>query len=190
MRLNHPSPALVISLIALFVALGGTSYAAITALPANSVGTKQLKTGAVTGAKLSPAMIRYFLHAGSTLPSGRTEVGDWGAGGVQGADDGGAEARPVFSFALPLAHGLDANHTIYVSGASAPYCPGAGHAARGYLCLYQADGNNASPPDTDDTVNPEVPGQGGTGTHGFAMLLQANSVGNWDISGTYAVTAP
>ena len=38
-RLRAPSPALVISLIALFVALGGTSYAAINALPKNSVGT-------------------------------------------------------------------------------------------------------------------------------------------------------
>jgi hypothetical protein len=33
-RLRTPSPALVISLIALFVALGGTSYAAIK-LPRN-----------------------------------------------------------------------------------------------------------------------------------------------------------
>ena len=51
-RLRAPSPALVISLIALFVALGGTSYAAINALPKNSVGTKQLKKNAVTGAKI------------------------------------------------------------------------------------------------------------------------------------------
>jgi hypothetical protein len=47
-----PSPALVVSLIALFVALGGTSYAAITTLPRNSVGTPQLKNSAVTGAKI------------------------------------------------------------------------------------------------------------------------------------------
>jgi len=52
-----PSPALVVSLIALFVALGGTSYAAITALPANSVGTKQLKNSAVTGAKIKNGAI-------------------------------------------------------------------------------------------------------------------------------------
>jgi hypothetical protein len=38
----RPSPALVVSAVALSVALGGTSYAAIV-LPANSVGTKQLK---------------------------------------------------------------------------------------------------------------------------------------------------
>jgi hypothetical protein len=43
---------LVISLIALFVALGGTTYAA-TSLPANSVGTRQLKNGAVTASKLN-----------------------------------------------------------------------------------------------------------------------------------------
>jgi hypothetical protein len=48
---RRPSPALVISLIALFVALGGTGYAALS-LPKNSVGTKQLKKNAVTGSKI------------------------------------------------------------------------------------------------------------------------------------------
>jgi hypothetical protein len=50
-RLKAPSPALVIALIALFIALGGTSYAAIK-LPKNSVGSKQLKNNAVTGSKI------------------------------------------------------------------------------------------------------------------------------------------
>jgi len=50
-RLRAPSPPLVISLIALFVALGGTTYAA-TNLPANSVGTTQLKNNAVTAPKI------------------------------------------------------------------------------------------------------------------------------------------
>jgi len=40
-----------IALLALFIALGGTTYAA-TALPSNSVGTKQLKKNAVTAAKI------------------------------------------------------------------------------------------------------------------------------------------
>jgi len=51
-RLRAPSPAFVISLIALFVALGGTTYAA-TSLPANSVGTRQIKNKAVTADKLA-----------------------------------------------------------------------------------------------------------------------------------------
>ncbi len=39
---RRPSPGMAVGLIALFVALGGTSYAAIS-LPANSVGTKQVR---------------------------------------------------------------------------------------------------------------------------------------------------
>jgi hypothetical protein len=41
-----------IALLALFVALGGTTYAA-TALPRNSVGSKQLKRNAVTATKIA-----------------------------------------------------------------------------------------------------------------------------------------
>ena len=46
-----PSPAMVVACIALTAALAGTGYAAIR-LPANSVGTAQLRKGAVTGAKV------------------------------------------------------------------------------------------------------------------------------------------
>jgi hypothetical protein len=67
-RLRAPSPALVISLIALFIALGGTSYAAINALPKNSVGTKQLKKNAVTGAKIKNGAVT----AAKINPSGLT----------------------------------------------------------------------------------------------------------------------
>jgi hypothetical protein len=43
--------------IALFVALGGTSYAAVN-LPAGSVGSKQLKRAAVTGPKIAKNAVR------------------------------------------------------------------------------------------------------------------------------------
>ena len=46
-----PSPAMVVACTALAVALGGTSYAAIT-LPRNSVGTKQLQKNSITAFKL------------------------------------------------------------------------------------------------------------------------------------------
>lgn len=55
LRLRAPSPALIVSIIALFAALGGTSYAAFS-LPKNSVGTKQLKDKAVTKAKLASGL--------------------------------------------------------------------------------------------------------------------------------------
>lgn len=41
----------LVGYIALFVALGGTSYAAVS-LPAGSVGTRQIRNGAVTPVKL------------------------------------------------------------------------------------------------------------------------------------------
>jgi hypothetical protein len=50
-RLTRPSPALVISIIALVMATVGTGYAAFK-LPKNSVGTKQVKKNAITGAKV------------------------------------------------------------------------------------------------------------------------------------------
>ena len=50
-KLRLPSPAMVVACLALLIALGGTSYAAIK-LPKNSVGTKQLKTNAVTSPKV------------------------------------------------------------------------------------------------------------------------------------------
>ena len=49
--LGRPSPALVVAVLALIVALGGTGYAAVT-LPAHSVGNKQLKRRAVTTSKI------------------------------------------------------------------------------------------------------------------------------------------
>jgi hypothetical protein len=47
-----PSPALVISLVALFVSLGGASYAV------TQIGTNQIKNGAVTGKKIRNSTIR------------------------------------------------------------------------------------------------------------------------------------
>ena len=68
-------------LIALFVALGGTSYAA-TQLPPNSVGTRQIRSGAITAkkvhngaitsAKLSRSLnaLLHSRHGGAVGPTG------------------------------------------------------------------------------------------------------------------------
>lgn len=46
MKLSRPSPSMAVSVLALFIALGGTGYAAIK-LPANSVGTREIKQRSV-----------------------------------------------------------------------------------------------------------------------------------------------
>lgn len=75
-RLRTPSPAFVVASIALFVALGGTSYAALK-LPKGSVGTKQLKNGAVTKSKISSGTI-------AGLHGERGPMGPQGIQGIQG----------------------------------------------------------------------------------------------------------
>ncbi len=50
--LRLPSPALVVSCVALLITLSGVGYAA-KALPRNSVGTTQLKANAVNGSKVA-----------------------------------------------------------------------------------------------------------------------------------------
>jgi hypothetical protein len=54
-RLRRPSPALVISMISLFLAAGGTTYA--LTLPSNSVGPSQLRRSAVINSKLFPGAV-------------------------------------------------------------------------------------------------------------------------------------
>jgi hypothetical protein len=66
----------VVACLALFVALGGASYAA-TRLPKGSVGTKQLKSGAVTAAKLKPGSV-----TAAKLGPGAVGAPQLGAGAV------------------------------------------------------------------------------------------------------------
>ena len=74
----------VIATLALFLALGGTSYA-VTALPKNSVGTQQLKKNAVTGVKVKDGSLSSADFAAGTLLKGDTgATGATGATGPQG----------------------------------------------------------------------------------------------------------
>jgi hypothetical protein len=52
-RRRHLTPALVVAIAALVVALGGTGYAALS-IPKGSVGTAQLRNRAVTPSKIVP----------------------------------------------------------------------------------------------------------------------------------------
>jgi hypothetical protein len=86
---RRPSPALVISLIALFVALGGTGYAALK-LPKNSVGSRQIKTGAVGSSEVKDGSLRRRDFGKGQVPAGprgaEGPVGPAGANGTDGSD--------------------------------------------------------------------------------------------------------
>ncbi len=91
MRFKRPSPAMAVALLALFVALGGTSYATVSlVVPQNSVGTAQLKNDSVTRAKLAHGEITSVLiKKGSLMASdfapGQILAGPAGPTGPAGA---------------------------------------------------------------------------------------------------------
>jgi hypothetical protein len=87
---RRASYANVTATLALFVALGGTGYAAIK-LPANSVSTKQIKNRAVTRQKLASSAvdsskIRNRSVAGIDLAVGSVETTKVRDGSLAGAD--------------------------------------------------------------------------------------------------------
>src|SRR5437660_1567173 len=92
--LTETRVANVLALLALFIALGGTSYAALS-LPKNSVGTGQIKPRAVTLSKLSTSARKSLKGqsgpagptgpAGPSGPAGPTGLtGDTGMTGARG----------------------------------------------------------------------------------------------------------
>ncbi len=104
--IRRPSPALVISCVALALALGGTSFAAVSALPKNSVGTPQLKASAVTSAKvMNRSLLRADfapgqLPAGPAGPAGPTgPAGPAGPAGVSAVER--VETTTVINSASP-----------------------------------------------------------------------------------------
>lgn len=83
LKVRRPSPATLIALVALFVALGGTSYA-VTKLPKNSVGAAQIKKNAVTSAKVKNGTLAVADLSKAAQTSLRGQTGPQGAAGAQG----------------------------------------------------------------------------------------------------------
>jgi hypothetical protein len=82
-----------VALLALFVALGGTSVAASNALlPRNSVGTMQLRNGAVTKKKINKKTVR-ALRGNRGARGAQGAQGAQGLQGVQGAQGVPGTAR-------------------------------------------------------------------------------------------------
>ena len=115
------TPSLIISVIALFVALGGASYAAVT-LPTNSVGSVQIKNNAVTSAKVKDHSLLAADFRSGQLPAGATgAVGATGAAGAAGVGSAlgftGSSGMTIDTsgFVLPLHQTFNVPHAGLVT---------------------------------------------------------------------------
>ena len=115
----RPSPAMVVACIALTVALGGTSVAAIQALPKNSVGTKQLKRNAVTSPKVkNNAITGADVNEGSLAKVPSAASADSAANATNAANAGNAAnlgGQPPSAYA---ASASEAYHEVGAAGQS------------------------------------------------------------------------
>ncbi len=102
----RPSHSTIVAYLALFAALGGTTYAA-TQLPRNSVGPRQLRSGAVSSSKVLDHSLTSSDFKPGSLPSGPAgprgsigpagpagPTGPAGAAGAPGHDGGAGPAGP------------------------------------------------------------------------------------------------
>ena len=110
LRPRRPSPAMIVALLALVVAMSGTGYAAVK-LARNSVQSKHIKAGAVTSSDIKNRTIRGrdiargVLREGPTGPRGAAgtagERGATGERGPQGPADGPAGGDLTGSYPAP-----------------------------------------------------------------------------------------
>jgi hypothetical protein len=210
---RKPSPALVISLVALFVSLGGTGYAAFS-VPANSVGPRQLRNGAVTTRKLAngavtgakvnlrgltiPNARHAELSASAiaaegvgTLASGQTERGTWFLSDWSGSGDQGAAATAI-TFPVPLARAPVSVHYVPLRQGTPAGCSGNVQnpgAAPGNLCVFEGRAYNASA--NRGIEDPTDSGLNQADRFGTGVYLNGTiGPGEADIGGSWAVTAP
>jgi uncharacterized iron-regulated membrane protein len=126
-----------IALLALFLALGGTTYAASTALgPRNSVASPQVVNGSLQTKDLS-AKARKALKGNRGLRGLRGAIGPTGAAGAKGAT--GAQGPAPAKYLLSL----QANGTItrQQGGVTVTHTPGTG----AYTIVFPASANQCYP---------------------------------------------
>jgi hypothetical protein len=127
---SHLSFANVVSLMALFVALGGTTYAAAT-LSKNSVGAKQIKKDAVRASEIKSravgtsevrdgALLAQDFKAGQLLAGAKGDKGDKGDKGLKGdkgdtGDTGSFDSVTTVFFQAPadLANGANMSYGAF-----------------------------------------------------------------------------
>jgi hypothetical protein len=106
---------MAVAVTALFVALGGTSYA-LSSLPKGSVGTKQIKNGAVTTKKIKNGAVTDSKIAKLTITGDKIQLNTLGT--VPNATHATNADNAANAGTANLAHNIDAPEAIHIVGAA------------------------------------------------------------------------
>jgi hypothetical protein len=166
---HRPSPALVVAMLALAFALTGTGIAAVAALPRNSVGTRQLRNGAVVSSKVRNHSLLARDFRRGQLPRG--PIGPAGPAGPQGPAGPAGPAGPSGNLAVSV-HEADAAVGPGRRAFAIAACASGQRAVGGGV--YLAD----STPDNQDAIirNAPVNSTGGTA---FKLLAAGQMPNAW-----------
>lgn len=108
-RRRRPSPALIIALLALFVSLSGTGYAAITITGSNvkngSLSSVDIKNNSITSADIKNGSLQFRDFRSGELPTAGGGRGGNGSQGTQGAQGAPGAAGSALGFARVAANG-------------------------------------------------------------------------------------
>lgn len=140
----------VISTLCLFMLLGGGAYAA-SRLPAKSVGSKQLKNGAVTGRKIRKASIEAIKLTPLAMMTLKGAKGAKGATGAKGAAGAKGERGPSGPQGAPGNPGAFATVQVLPGPAvqfqgTHPGFTAVERASKGIYCLTPSAGTDISHP--------------------------------------------
>jgi hypothetical protein len=151
-RPRRPSAPLVISLVALFFAVGGVGYAAVT-LPPGSVGNKQLRNNAVSWQKIAPGTIGNA-RINQTLVQTRVKgsCADSGGAITQIAQSGNVVCNPTSPKEFGSSSAATPVTATSTAVASRPLTTGS------YLLLGDAYASNTGPTASTVTCTLTVPG--------------------------------
>jgi hypothetical protein len=171
---------MVVALGALFLGLGGTGYAA-SRVVGNDNGSDTTLIH-----HLAPTLsVKHAKTASGLTPlaAGQSESGTFAAG----SSATGNYLGVAITYARPLSVAIPYHHVIDVRNGHAANCPGLGHAAPGYLCLYntvQSDTSTLSDIYTDDSSDLQT-----APSVGVLLYWQPNGSDPY-VGGEYTVTAP
>ena len=175
-KLAHYLRSHHVALMALFLALGGTSYAA-TQLPSDSVGTKQIKDGQVKKSDLAANIQRSApLTRGETIR---------GVVNVEGDSDKAGELAQGVTFPISAPRAVDSDHVDVDSlEENEGRCDGSvakPTAPEGVVCIYVSESSGV-----DSIQGVGAPGAAGS-AYGFGVKATAEA-GHHVIAGTWAYT--